>query len=1298
MLYNALAINVGGSIHNRSVVMDVFSFVHVLFILDPPIGSGRVCQESGGFVLFMFEEGCDVEVYVRYECLGWFVPGRIGGSSACVVYRENGEDVVIGGVYVRPKMLKAVWDEEMIGLRDADIVIGDFNARHGDWDGDGWNLKGDWTFEYFRRQGMTVCRPGGPTFRGVSTIDLCATRHPIISVQYTGKCGLEHDAILLKLSCDAPDNINRRRPAWKKVDQPKLWEDIRGLSDLQDNELWPGIRKIVDGLPRSRHAHRSCSFWNDEMERLRRDVRRARKGCQDSDGRERYNLVRRVYRAMLIRRRAEHIGDMLARAREPEVFRLMNRLEPNRTIPDMVDRHGNMVRDHSGIADLVAEQLHPEPSGSWSTQPIDLEPVRDLGRILDEGPRDTTPGVCDIGYPLIRRWYKEDSGTLLRLINHGLRHDIEDWHTAEVVLIAKADKPTYNVVKSWRMIHLLPTLAKTAERVILSRIACQVSLDETQFGSQPRKGCHDMIATVYEFLRHNQGMRCAMLSMDVEGGFDNVVVDHLSDFMAARGCEYRLIQWCRRWAWRRRVTLRFNGLTSKPYHTFRGVPQGSPLSPFLFGIYVADIFRCRLVYTPSRRSMVASYVDDGVILVAADSQLMAVSMMVEIWEDCRRVARLRNMDFSSLKTGWIGFGDTRWGSVEIGGTDIEASDRLRVLGFYFNMYNNFDAHVDYWLDRGIGVRGRIGALGRRYGGEGGIGAWEMVRLLKGAYLATVYYGLEFVADHGPYVRRIQTHVNSCVRSLFRIPNTVATKIILAEFGIFPTHVQARYIQRRRYARAVTNRYNKDLPWSMEIREGWADRDIRPDRLSSEHTLDCRPLVEIPRSKGEAIDIHDTVFGIAEDSLDARIVYTDGSKSGKATGAAWLEFRGGHFLEPVLTRTRPEWDIAQCELYAIWDALRCIGGGGRVCVFTDSTSVLRMIDGMAPTGKLSQLWHVLVPLINRFESVAFGWSPGHAAIPGNEMADVAARNASGDLIVNCSDVDFGGRNDSIARRARRDEWAAWHKAEGHSYYNREPRQPRHMKGMSRLDAYILLRLRAGIPGMRHEDCGDDERFHLLRCPTLVELRPDAASLYDDRKIGEWVAWWRKHDYIGIGIPRSARYLDDIRVVGGNPFTGRVYIREDGDVRAVAVVRDCGRCLRTGCDGHNCRRPVLRLPKRPDLVFMSGIELRGNRAICLACSQPFGNIYEHLRQNPDHLASWSADFWNNIADGWDDVEADLANTLVIRHVTLGPEVCPGCDRSGFTQGGLGKHLREKGGDACFGKAWKEFVCWLEAGIFS
>jgi len=48
--------------------------------------------------------------------------------------------------------------------------------------------------------------------------------------------------------------------------------------------------------------------------------------------------------------------------------------------------------------------------------------------------------------------------------------------------------------------------------------------------------------------------------------------------------------------------------------------------------------------------MVASYVNDRVILVAADTCRMTTNLMFEIWQDCSRVAGGRNMSFSLIKT------------------------------------------------------------------------------------------------------------------------------------------------------------------------------------------------------------------------------------------------------------------------------------------------------------------------------------------------------------------------------------------------------------------------------------------------------------------------------------------------------------------------------------------------------------------------------------------------------------------------------------------------------------------------
>jgi len=89
------------------------------------------------------------------------------------------------------------------------------------------------------------------------------------------------------------------------------------------------------------------------------------------------------------------------------------------------------------------------------------------------------------------------------------------------------------------------------------------------------------------------------------------------------------------------VRFRFNCRISKPYFVNGGIPQGSPLSPFLFGGYVAHMFVPRLRYSPSVRTVVSSYVDDGVILVASDSRDLTRYTMAEMFKDCDRVARGR---------------------------------------------------------------------------------------------------------------------------------------------------------------------------------------------------------------------------------------------------------------------------------------------------------------------------------------------------------------------------------------------------------------------------------------------------------------------------------------------------------------------------------------------------------------------------------------------------------------------------------------------------------------------------------
>jgi len=845
-----------------------------------------------------------------------------------------------------------------------------------------------------------------------------------------------------------------------------------------------------------------------------------------------------------------------------------------------MDYDGRIVSRHADISDLVAAQLRPGEELPWQPSTVEMDPACELETAIKRSPTNTGPGLDDIGYPFIRYWLNEKPDCLRQLVDYGLTNDIPDWHSAEVVLIPKADKPRYDIVKSWRMIHLLPTIAKVVERIVLLRIAEHVVLGHTQFGSRRKRGVHDAMSVVFEVLQHNEGYKCAMLSMDVEGGFDNIDIGLLSNFLAARECPANLVQWVRRWAGRRVVRFRFNGRILKPYFVNCGIPQGSPLSPFLFGAYVADIFEPCLRYSPPVRTVVSSFVDDGVILVASDSRDLTRYTMTELFKDCDRIAKRRNMGFSAIKTKWIGFGGTTWEDLDINGELLTPVEDLRVLGYRFNVFLNMSSHVSYWLDRGLGVRRRISALGRRFGSDGGLDAWCTYRLFQAAYLPTVYFGLEFVTDLLSYVKRIQVHINDCLRSLFRCPIKLANNILLAEFGTPPVYLQGRYLQRRCYSRMINYRYCDDHSWFGAIWGDWEVEGMLAYPMFSDKVAATVASFNVSKGKELAKRLFYEAYEDAVLIPDLLIIYTDGSKSDKGTAVAWTTEECGMPEGARAFATPCSWSIVECEIFAIVAALRDVRSDYHriIIIFSDCIPAIMCIAKMEPEGESAGMWDVFMPLFNRFSAVCVCWIPGHCGIAGNEMSDAKAKEVVGGVlhVRNWAGVVLGLGHAMIARELRATEWSHWHTTEGHGYYARSLKKPRHLRGLSRLDHYILLRLRSGTDVTGHDGCpGVDDRFHLVSCDRYLAKRPRFPALFNDKRVPEWRDWWQSHFNLRLGIPFEHRDNDSTVTVCGNPFQRTVTQLIDGTLSLFHLGSDdrCTRCLLKSCDkADRCKIPV------------------------------------------------------------------------------------------------------------------------------
>ena len=768
MIVSALAVNVGRSGGNRSLCFSLFCRVSLFFIFEVPVGSdGMVlAHEERDVELISFVVGSGVAVYARRDAVALFeVFGHTDSVGVIGFMGNNGVMWKFGGVYIPPRVSGPGLLDALSCAHEWDVVAGDFNARHPRCGKDVGDTtcygSGSALARYMDDHRFVMCPVDGATYRDVSVLDLCWSKGAsgLLSHRFVDLAGLDHKAQLMRLECVAPAGMVGDNISWRMVDWADVKEKVEATIARDGGLRWDAIRCVVGGLRKAKRRKMMPGWWNPGLAAMRADVRRLR----NSGPKEDYCLARKVYRSTLADARNEALGQTYQDSKDPDIFRMIDRLDVRRTLPPMLKDDGSYATKHADIADMIVGQLGPCSESVLDTAPvptgIDALSEADIVGALSSGPVDTSPGFDAITYPFLRWLHKRFPSEFDELVTDTLEHDHPDFHVGEVVLIQKSAKPTYDIVKSWRMIALLPTFSKLLERIVLAKLVKCLDLEPTQFGSRQKRGVHDAMACALGFLEECKGMKRLLVSMDVEGGFDKLDRGLLLDFLVARGARPDLTAWIARWCESRVLRVRLNGRISRDYHVQRGVPQGSPLSPFLFGAYVADVMTPRLRYGPSVRLIVISYVDDTVIAVAADSGSLAKYVATDVFEDCYAKAAARHRGFSRMKTEWIGFDDQSWGDLTLGDNRIQSVDVIWILGYRINRHLNWSAHVDSWLKRGLWVRNRISAISRRFGDRGGAGAWETYTLFQGVYLMTVYFGLEFVGDYSGYVKRI--HTGSC---------------------------------------------------------------------------------------------------------------------------------------------------------------------------------------------------------------------------------------------------------------------------------------------------------------------------------------------------------------------------------------------------------------------------------------------------------------------------------------------------------------------------------------------------------
>jgi len=253
------------------------------------------------------------------------------------------------------------------------------------------------------------------------------------------------------------------------------------------------------------------------------------------------------------------------------------------------------------------------PQGGSTHKDIDQTLI---GRILAGCSNQSASGEDRMGAEIVKLLWKWDPDRITNLARLCIQvgTNPESWKTAKGVVIPKPGKPDYRQVRAHRVIALLDSLGKPVEKTAAHLIADQLehkrSLHEGQYGCRHRRSCVDAVAVLISDAQQawNQKNVAGALLMDVKSAFNNVSRGHLVGRMMTPGVESDLIRWTESLVSDRKVQLVLNGQEGDDHEADTGIPQGTPVSPIPFTVYLSVLFGYVEERVPGVKAL--SFVDD----------------------------------------------------------------------------------------------------------------------------------------------------------------------------------------------------------------------------------------------------------------------------------------------------------------------------------------------------------------------------------------------------------------------------------------------------------------------------------------------------------------------------------------------------------------------------------------------------------------------------------------------------------------------------------------------------------------
>lgn len=382
------------------------------------------------------------------------------------------------------------------------------------------------------------------------------------------------------------------------------------------------------------------------------------------------------------------------------------RLQPF-TIPPIRSSPTTLEDSYEGKCTAFKTTLFPPPPETtpaswdnyrpkrWDWPALTLVEVQDA---CSSKVKSSTPGPDGINQEIVTAAYKAQPEIMFRvfslLVDHG--HHPACWKQATGVILKKPGKPDYSAPKAYRVISLLNCLGKVAEKLLAKRLGALAEvttlLHPSQMGGRCKKSAVDACMLLLNRIQEQRklGRTTSTVFLDIKGAFDHVAHNRLLTVLQKLGLPVSLIAWTNSFLTQRQLCLFFNGLMEPFGRIAAGIPQGSPISPILFLIYIRPLFE-------STTSFSVSYMDDISISVSSTSLRKNIRLLEKQVASLFTQGTPCAIQFDAAKTELIHFTTSQTAPTAAltlpDQTVVTPKEVVRWLSIHFDSALSFKDHV-----------------------------------------------------------------------------------------------------------------------------------------------------------------------------------------------------------------------------------------------------------------------------------------------------------------------------------------------------------------------------------------------------------------------------------------------------------------------------------------------------------------------------------------------------------------------------------------------------------------------------